>query len=253
MTDVVSVVDPECPWKLSKPGFEFPPYPYKMTVEEWKHLLTRATQGDGSVEFEVAGRYDDGCKDRSGKILVRRSTRKAVEWIRRSAEHGFAPAQNYLGVLLGDGRGVEKQPREALVWLRRAYQQGDGTAATNIAMTYRENGNLRDAVRWLRKAALSGGDDGAFVQLGVHYYWGKGVRTDHAEAIRCFRRAMRGKNISEAERDDAHFYLGIAHLEGKGVRRSFRMAARLLERANADGDHPPAHRLLQQIHEFRHT
>ena len=244
--NLAAVIDPSCPWKLSKPRFEFPSYVYRMTVEEWRELLDRAANNEAAVECEVAARYDDGCKDRSGRILVRKSARKAAEWYRRSAEHGFAPAQNNLGVLLGDGRGVDRNPREALAWLRRAFRQGDSSAATNIAVTYRENGFLQLAVRWLRRSALSG-DDGAFVQLGVHYFWGKGVRTDHAAAVRCFRKAIKGKNISEADRDDAHFYLGIAYLEGKGVRRSLRMAIRLLKRANIDSDHPPAHKLLRQI------
>lgn len=202
-----SVIDPRWPWKLSKPRFEFASYPYRMTLAEWKDLLARASQGEAALQWEVAARYDDGCKDRSGRILVRKSARKAAEWYRRSAEHGFAPAQNTLGVLLGDGRGVEKNPRDALTWLRKAFRQGDSSAATNIALTYRENGLLRAAVHWLRKSALSG-DDGAFVQLGVHYYWGKGARIDHTAAVRCFRKAIKGKSISETERDDAHFYLG---------------------------------------------
>lgn len=242
-----SVLDPNCPWKLAKPTFEFPPCAYKKSLAEWKDLLARARRGDAAAEYEVAGIYDDGCKDRSRRVLVRRSARKTAEWCRRSAEHGFADAQSYLGVLLGSGRGVERNPREALGWLRRAFRQGDVTAATNIAITYRENGHLRAAVRWLRNAALSGSDDGAFVHLGVHYYWGKGVRTNHAAAVRCFRKAISGKNIFEADRDDAHFYIGIAYLEGKGVGRSVGLARRHLERANVDEDHPPAYNLLRQI------
>jgi uncharacterized protein len=181
------VIDPRWPWKLSRLRFEFASYPYRMTFAEWKDLLARAAQDEAALQFEVAARYDDGCKDRSGRILVRRSPRKAAEWYRRSAEHGFAPAQNTLGVLLGDRRDAERNPREALKWLRKAFRQGDSSAARNIALTYRENGFLRAAVHWLRKSALSG-DDGAFVQRGVHYYWGKGVRTDHTAAVGCFRR-----------------------------------------------------------------
>lgn len=242
------VIDPECPWRLPRGRWEFPKYAYKKSVAEWKALLGRATQGDPEAEYLVAVMYDDGCKDRRGRILVRCSAAKALAWYRRSAEHGFAYAQSHLGVLLSDGTGMKKDPREALVWMKRALR-GENTSScvlNNIAITYRENGYLRQAVSWFRKAVALG-DDGAFVELGIHYYWGKGISTDHEEAVRCFRRATRGSNMSECERDDAFFYLGIAFLEGKGVRRSLQTAQKHLERANKDNDHPAARRILKEL------
>src|SRR5579864_8003181 len=96
------VVDPRFPWKLPRVDSEFPPYPYRMSVAEWKALLAKARQGNAEAEWEVAGRFADGCKDKKGKILVRRSARRAAEWLRRAAEHGCASAQCDLGVLLGN-------------------------------------------------------------------------------------------------------------------------------------------------------
>jgi TPR repeat protein len=218
-----------------------------MSAVEWKNLLAKAKGGDAEAEFGVATNYDDGCKDERGRILVRVSNRKAAEWYRRSAEHGYGSAQNALGVILGDGRGVEKNVREALLWLKRAFRGGDtGCAANNIAITYRENGNFRQAVRWFRKTDASS-DDSVLVQLGVHSYWGKGLRTDHQAAVRCFRKVIRGKDIWGWGLDDANFYLAIAYLEGKGVRQSIRMAQKHLERANRDNDHLAAQRLLKQL------
>ncbi|MBZ5679652.1 MAG: hypothetical protein LAO24_06070 [Acidobacteriia bacterium] len=91
------------------------------------------------------------------------------------------------------------------------------------------------------------GDDDALIQLGIHYYWGKGVRKNPIAAVRCFRKATKGKNICEAGRDEAFFYLGIAYLEGKGVRASIPTARKLLQRANVDDDHPAAHGVLQEL------
>jgi TPR repeat protein len=88
---------------------------------------------------------------------------------------------------------------------------------------------------------------GALVQLGIHYYWGKGVRKNPIAAIRCFRKATKGKDMCEFERDDAFFYLGIAYLEGKGVTVSIPRARKLLQRANVDNDHPAARRALQGL------
>ncbi len=243
---VRTVVDTEHPWKLPRLKDEFWKYPYTKTADEWKALLVRGAQGNAEAEFEIASNYDDGCKDPSGRILVRRSARKAVEWYRRSAEHGDASAENNLGVLLGNGKGVERDPKEALIWLKKAFRQGSGCAAPNIAITYRENGHFRQAVHWFKKSVESE-DDGALIQLGVHYYWGMGVRRDHIFAVRCFQKATRGKNLSESDRDDAFFYLAIPYLEGKGVKKSIHVARKFLERSNIDNDHPAARRLLDQI------
>jgi len=242
-----SVVNPKSPWNLPSMFRGFPKYPGKMSPVELKILLAKAKEGNAEAEWRVAEHYSDGCKDMHGRALVRVSNRKAAEWYRRSAEHGCGGAQVTLGVILGGNYGVEKNVREALLWLKRAFRGGDTTsAANNIAVTYRENGELRQAVRWFRKVDATY-DDSVFIQLGIHSYWGKGVRTDHQAAVRYFRMAIRGKYMSECDRDDANFYLGIAYLEGKGVQKSLRMAQKHLERANRDNDHLAAQRLLQQL------
>jgi hypothetical protein len=238
-----AIIDPECPWKLSRGRSEFPPYPFKKSESEWKALLARAEQGDPEAEFEVASYYDDGCKDRAGQILVKRSKRQTLRWLQRAAAHGHASAQNNLGVLLG-----RRDSGQAMAWLRRASRAGDACAAHNLAVTSRDNGNLKRAVYWFRRAAAAG-DDSALLQLGIHYYWGKGIRGDRVAAVRCYRQAAKGRNISDADRDDAYFYLAITYLEGKGVRRSFAIARKLLRRADIDHDHRPAFQVLQDLGE----
>jgi len=223
-----------------------PRYGYAMSRFEWQSLLNRAKQGDPEAEWEVADRYGDGVADKKGRILVSRSSRNATKWFRKSAEHGFAPAQNNLGILLSARNAGRKNIDEALSWFQKAFNGGVTMSANNMAITYRENGNFRKAVHWFRESVESGHDD-ARVQLGIHYYWGKGVKKDPVAAVRCFRRAIRGKNICEAGRDDAFFYLGIAYCEGNGVKRSVATARRLFQRANIDKDHPAAFGMLQKV------
>jgi TPR repeat protein len=240
-------IDSNSPWRATQRDWSFPEYSYKMSVSQWQRLLARAKQGDPEAEWRVAECYGDGCENRNGKIIVKRSRRKAAEWLRRAAEHGLAAAQNNLGVLLGDGAGVEKNAKEALLWLRKAFDGGDSCAA-NIAITYRQIGNFRAAVKWFRKAA-DAGDGEALIQLGIHYYWGKGVRKNTKEAVRCFRRATNAnvKDISGAGREDAFFFLAVAYSEGEGVRTSIPRARKLLLRANVDDDHPAARKMLRQL------
>jgi TPR repeat protein len=240
------VIDSESPWKVTQRDWNCPLGTYEMSVPEWQALLARAKRGDPESEWGVADRYGDGCKSQSGKIVVRRSRRKAAQWFRRAAGHGLSAAQNTLGVLLGNGDGVGKNSNEALLWLRKAFHAGDVVAGQNIAITYREIGDLRTAVKWFRKSA-NAGDGDALVQLGIHYYWGKGVRKNPKGAVRCFRMASKAKNICEAGRDDAFFFLGVAYSDGEGVRTSIPNAIRLFKRANVDNDHPAARKMLLHL------
>lgn len=240
------VIDSESPWTATRRDWNWPLGSYTMPASKWRALRRQARRGDPEAEWGVADRYGDGCKDRSGKIVVKRNQRKAVRWFRRAAEHGSSPAQNTLGVLLSNGEGLRKDVDAALAWLRKAFRAGDPCAAQNMAITYREIGDLRAAVKWFRKSSEAGDGD-ALIQLGIHYYWGKGVKKNPKAAVRCFRRGTKAKNICEAGRDDAFFFLGLAYFEGEGVKRSISNARKLLQRANADNDHRIARKMLRRL------
>ncbi len=240
------VIDSESPWRVTRRDWNWSCGGYKTSASEWRSLLTRARNGDPEAEWGVADRYEEGCKDERGKVIVRRSAAKATQWLRRAAEHGHGSAQNNLGILLGNGNGVRKNVEEALSWLRKAFRAGDSCAAQNIAITHRENGELKTAFKWFRKAAEAGDGD-ALIQLGIHYYWGKGVRRNPRAAVRCFRAATKAKNISGVGRDDAFFFLGIAYHEGRGVQASIPNAKKFLNWANVDGDHVAAHKMLSKL------
>lgn len=241
------IIDPGQPWKLPRNWPGFPHCGYRMSAAEWAALRAKARAGDAEAEWGVSDRYDEGCKDKTGRILDRRSPQKALEWLRRAAEHRNACAQNNLGVMLGNGDRIAKDTQQALLWLRRACRGGNtGCAVVNLAITWREIGNFRHAVAWFRKAAASG-DGEALIQLGVHLYWGKGVRANPAAAVRCFRRATKSSNISDSGRDDGYFYLGWAYLEGRGVKQSGATAKKMFQRANIDNDHLAAQRALKRI------
>ena len=243
---VRAVIESQSPWNMTRRSFGWPQGGYKMSASEWQSLLARAKRGDPEAEWGVADRYSDGVHDNKGRVLVRCSARSASQWLRRAAEHGCTSAQNNLGIQLGDGDGVAKNVQEALYWLRRAAHAGDSGAASNIAITYRENGKLKEAVKWFRKS-VAAGDEDDLVQLGIHYFWGKGVRKNPKAAVRCFRKATKGKNLCEASREDAFFFLGIAYHEGKGVKTSIRNARRFFQRANIDNDHPAARTMLRVV------
>ncbi len=55
---------------------------------------------------------------------------------REAAEQGNAAAQDNLGVLYEDGKGVPKDYAQAATWFRKAAEQGNAPAQTNLASLY---------------------------------------------------------------------------------------------------------------------
>ena len=63
---------------------------------------------------------------------------QAVQWYRKSAEQGYAPAQSDLGVMYANGRGVSQDEQQAVRWYGKAAEQGDGIAQNNLGLMYAE-------------------------------------------------------------------------------------------------------------------
>jgi TPR repeat protein len=108
-----------------------------------------------------------------------------IEWLRKSAESGFAEAQCILGLHYDTGQDVIQDAIEAAMWYRKAAEQGSAMAQRYLATCY-ENGNgvpqnYAEAVKWYRKAAEQE-DAAAQCWLGMSYATGDGVSQDAVEA-----------------------------------------------------------------------
>ena len=84
----------------------------------------------------------------------------AMKELRPLAERGDANAQYNVGVMYGQGDGVERNDPEALKWFRKAAQQGHVGAQMNLGIIYSRDGgvprNDAMAATWYRKAAEQG-------------------------------------------------------------------------------------------------
>jgi len=113
------------------------------------------------------------------------------------AEQGHAGAQNHLGELYAEGKGVPQDYTEAMKWYRLAADQGDAWAQSNLGWMYRKGQGVpqdyAEAVKWYRLAA--------------DYEKGKGVPQDYAEAAKWYRlaadqgleKAAKGLEVLEKE------------------------------------------------------
>ena len=118
---------------------------------------------------------------------------KAVEIWRALAEQGDAMAQDRLGGMYAEGKGLEQSDVTATLWFQRAANQGIADAQYNVGVSYAAGlgvaRNDREAAKWFRRAAEQGM---AFAQLnlGLLYAAGRGVAQDNVEAMTWFELAL---------------------------------------------------------------
>ena len=86
---------------------------------------------------------------------------EAVEWYRKVAEQGHAPAQDNLGDMYAEGDGVPKNDAEAVKWYRKEAEQGLAWAQVSLGEMYAKGRGVRknniEAYAWANLAAAQGG------------------------------------------------------------------------------------------------
>ena len=139
---------------------------------------------------------------------------KGFKSLKALAEKGDTRAQYNLGNMYADGRGVEKDAKEAARWYRKAAEQGSALAQSNLGAMYAKGEGVlednKEAVKWWRKGAEQGNATSQF-NLGVRYAYGKGVERDAKEAVRWYRMAAE-QGIADAQNN-----LGLMYDNGEGV------------------------------------
>jgi uncharacterized protein len=163
-----------------------------------------------------------------------------------SAEQGNSTAQDQVGVLLSEGRGVPVDFERAIFWTKKAVAQNNAIAAHNLGTIYRDMGRHRTAFRWYKKAVAMGLTS-SLVDVGVALLFGIGVKSNPGEACRCFRDVLTRQALSEVsplDHENARFWLGLSHLQGRGIRKSPRKARECFELADKAQDNAAAQSLL---------
>jgi localization factor PodJL len=122
----------------------------------------------------------------AAKLLEARSP-GAVDRLKMVAQQGYAPAQERLGELYDDPKGLLPAANKdaAFEWTKKAAEGGLAGAMNRLAMMYYSgSGVARDpslTAVWLRRAAKRGETDSAF-NLGALYMKGEGVPANPTEA-----------------------------------------------------------------------
>ncbi len=134
---------------------------------------------------------------------IERDLKEAVIWYQRSASRGFAPAQYRLGTLYERGLGVAADRGRAMAWYRSAADKGNLKAMHNFAVLS-ASGDPADyqlAARWFSEAADRGLVDSQY-NLAVLYETGRGVDRNLSQAYKWFALAARGGDKEALRRRD---------------------------------------------------
>jgi uncharacterized protein len=147
-------------------------------------------QSHSSIEESAHAAWDAG------------NLRTAFRLFAECAKTGTVGCMLDLGYFYDEGLGIKKDKALAMYWYKRAYRQGDGAAASNVAILYREMGRNRLTYHWFCRAA-SRGDGDAEVEAAKLLAVGRGVRRSEPLALAALQRARRSKNITPSGKDEA--------------------------------------------------
>ncbi|HTN48627.1 MAG TPA: tetratricopeptide repeat protein [Burkholderiaceae bacterium] len=124
-----------------------------------------------------------------------------LQWLRRSADGGFARAQYALGLLYERGELVQRSLPDATAWFRKAAEQGYRDAQVSLATQYFLGRgaplDYAEAARWYERAAEQG-DEGAAYIIASQYETGNGVQADTMRAFYWYSIAAAGGDLVAA-------------------------------------------------------
>jgi TPR repeat protein len=183
-----------------------------LTPNDFNTLQSQAQSGDREAQYLLALAYDDG---RS----VARDFAVSRNWMLKSAEQGYVPAQAWMGETylrnLRKENGAIPDYGDAERWLRLAATQGNAEAQEWLGAGY-ERGwfgvtDYREALNWLRRSAAQGLPWAQF-ELGQMYEVGEGVPRSDSMAASWYRKAADhytdAGGVWEAEVQLAYMYRG---------------------------------------------
>lgn len=133
----------------------------------------------------------------------------AFKCLLAAARLGHVGAQINLGNFYASGKGVRRNLENAAYWYKRAYKNGNNDGALNLAIDRRNEGDIRSAVIWFKKAiAMNNGE--ACIALAKIYNARKGGQRAAAALLKRVLRMTRYE-ISDNAKEEAE-----SLLEGMG-------------------------------------
>ena len=205
--------------------------------KEWERgmALSKGVENDDArIQFYIGYCYNIGCAG------IEKNMETAAVWCRKSAENGYAKAQNMMGLICEKGLGVETNEIEAVKWFKLAAENGEVIAQKELAQRYAEGRgvvkNAASSFEWYLKAANQG-DAAAQNMVGLMYGAGNGVAKDPVSAFKWnLRAAEQGDSMSQC-------MVGYMYANGEGVAKDMNLARQWWQRSAEQGNQEAKDRL----------
>ena len=152
---------------------------------------------------------------------------ESLDALTAKAAHGDAQAQHALAIRYRDGKGVEKDPVQAMRWGHLAADQGDAQAQDLVGFAYLTGRGVKrnPAIAFGYFHAAAGKSAQAAFNLGQCYFGAQGIDQDIPKALEAWKNAAAmgsGRAAAEA---------AMVYLSGEGVPANPQEARRLAARA----------------------
>jgi hypothetical protein len=200
-----------------------------LTQEELKQVSSDAQSGDREAEYWLALIYHYG-------KLVAKNDEQFFGWLTKSAEQGYAPAQQLLqpNINKSDSMTLDRDRVKSEMFLLRGAEQGNADSQFWLGVAYDQNwfGTMdnQEAAKWFRLAAEQGQPD-AQVSLGQAYEYGDGIEQNYARAAQWYREAAEHvPNLGGA--GQGRNQLGLLYEDGLGVPKDYVQAYMWFSLAN---------------------
>jgi TPR repeat protein len=194
---------------------------YEAALEQWQPL---AEAGFPEAQYQLARMYHRG--------YAVQDDAEAARLYRLAAEQGHLMAQNNLGVMYEQGRGVERDEAQAAQWYTKAAQEGLIVAQANLALLYDDGRGVSADAKRAAQLYRQAGDAGHVTsqyRLARLYEAGRGVAQSDNRAADWYRKA--------AKYGHAESQLALAGMydAGRGVKRDPSKAAKWRRLATMQG------------------
>jgi TPR repeat protein len=132
--------------------------------------------------------------------------RSAFRLFLAAAKRGDVTAQLDLGYFYDTGIGIRPNRSASLQWYKRAYRQGHGSAASNIATIFRDEGDARQAIAWFKRAVRLGDID-ANLEIAKVFLQDKKRAADAVPYLKRVAAAKPKVDVTEASKEEAERFL----------------------------------------------
>jgi uncharacterized protein len=204
----------------------------KLTTDDLRALRSSAERGNARSMTVIGIAYAQG-------LSIGQDSKQALRWLQRASKSDDV-AQQFLGSMLRNGRGVAQDMKQARALFAMAASQGNVKAQFDYAsLCFNGEGGSQDiasAAKYFEIAARQG-DAQAQHMIARMYQYGRGVVMDYEQATRWYESAAK-QNLSTSI-----YALGTSYLEGDMGVKDATLGRKYLERAATLGDWAAASRI----------